>query len=53
MESDNLQFMSNLEGKGYTEMGKREQKNPISLMRGSCAIMQFISLPGCSDAVII
>lgn len=26
MESDNLQFMSNLEGKGYTEMGKREQK---------------------------
>lgn len=53
MESDNLQFMYKLEGKGYTEMGKRDQKNLISLMRGSCGIMQFISLPGCSDAVII
>lgn len=38
MESDNLQFMYKLEGKEYTEMGKKDQKNPICLMRGSCAI---------------
>lgn len=32
MERDNLQFMYKLEGKGYTEMGKRDQKNTVSLL---------------------
>lgn len=53
MENDNLWFMYKLDSKGYTEMGKREGKKQYFFMEGICAIMQFISLPGHSDAVLI
>lgn len=46
MESDNLQFMYKLEGKGYTEMGKRAQKIAISLLGGAVQLCNPLACLG-------